>query len=314
MTLVVLWRQALDPVRTHWRLSGVAFGFPAIVVGRLLVELNQSFGMPLIYIGTSLALCDGGNALRQFLGANPLRPGTWNVVGVAMLLSVIATQPAGTAVKTLWGTAQPRDYWITAILLAAICVLALLLRPFEPSDLVLRRLHGRIRRAALSRTVANCAGISAVAALLAARFGETYPAPLISATLTLLVAMAVVTHKIYARTRKLCTKVHTHIDTLLRDMEALHSAPDPAEGSGKLTDKQMAARRSWDALKRDLRTTIDSGYRPLAMPFLPASTITDLEIKVLTAIDSADFLKAAPAYDDLRVILTACSARIDELA
>jgi hypothetical protein len=231
-----------------------------------------------------------------------------------MLLSVIATQPAGTAVKTLWGTAQPRDYWITAILLAAICVLALLLRPFEPSDLVLRRLHGRIRRAALSRTVANCAGISAVAALLAARFGETYPAPLISATLTLLVAMAVVTHKIYARTRKLCTKVHTHIDTLLRDMEALHSAPDPAEGSGKLTDKQMAARRSWDALKRDLRTTIDSGYRPLAMPFLPASTITDLEIKVLTAIDSADFLKAAPAYDDLRVILTACSARIDELA
>jgi hypothetical protein len=209
MTLVVLWRQALDPVRTHWRLSGVAFGFPAIVVGRLLVELNQSFGMPLIYIGTSLALCDGGNALRQFLGANPLRPGTWNVVGVAMLLSVIATQPAGTAVKTLWGTAQPRDYWITAILLAAICVLALLLRPFEPSDLVLRRLHGRIRRAALSRTVANCAGISAVAALLAARFGETYPAPLISATLTLLVAMAVVTQDLCAHPEVVHEGSHT---------------------------------------------------------------------------------------------------------
>ncbi|MGW4985028.1 hypothetical protein [Streptomyces mirabilis] len=201
----------------------------------------------------------------------------------------------------------------------------------EPKDFHLRRLPSRIRRAAVFRTLANGAGIGAVAAFLNARFVVAHPAPLISTVLTLMVAMAVVTHKTYARARKLCTQTHIDVQTLLRDMADLddakdydrapkkpprHWRPRPRTDQGideNQADKRMTARRSWDVLKRDLCTTIDSGYRLFGMPFITDSAIANLERKVLVGIDTDDPDAAGPARDDLHAILNACAARIDVL-
>ncbi|MFD7603449.1 hypothetical protein ACFWAN_23585 [Streptomyces mirabilis] len=187
---------------------------------------------------------------------------------------------------------------------------------------VSRRLPSRIRRAAVFRTLANGAGIVAVAAFLNARFVVAHPASLISTVLTLMVAMAVVTHKTYARARKLCTQTHIDVQNLLRDMADLDDAkacerPRPRTGQGtdeKQAAKQRTARRSWDVLKLDLCTTIDSGYRLFGMPFLTDSAIDDLERKVLGGIDTDDPDATEPARDDLHAILNACAARIDVLA
>jgi hypothetical protein len=201
----------------------------------------------------------------------------------------------------------------------------------EPKDFALRRLPSRIRRATIFRTVANGAGIGAIAAFLSARFVVTYPAPLISTALTLMVAMAVVTHKTFARARKLCTQTHIDVQNLLRDMGEFDDAKGRDRAASKLrnwlpssrtvqeagdkhADKRMAARHSWDVLKLDLCTTVDSGYRLFGLPLLADGAIADLERKVLVGIEAADFDAADPARADLRAILNACAGRIDVLA
>ena len=159
-----------------------------------------------------------------------------------------------------------------------------------------------------------------------------YPAPLISTVLTLMVAMAVVTHKTFARARKLCTQTHIDVQTLLRDLDDLDEEksidqlakkpprnwrPKPRtrqEMGDKQADKRMTARRSWDVLKLDLRTTIDSGYRLFGLPLLRDEVIADLERKVLVGIEAGDLDASGPARDGLRAILNACAARIDVLA
>ncbi|WP_060902579.1 hypothetical protein [Streptomyces europaeiscabiei] len=286
--------------------------------------------MALFLGGWVLAAC-GMPALKRFLEESPLREGNLKIALLALFLLFLMAGPVSTAVKAAWGAAQPTDYRTAATSLGLIYFVLLAVRWAEPKDFALQRLPSRIRRAAIFRTLANAAGIGAVATFLGARFVVTYPAPLISTALTLMVAMAVVTHKTFARARKLCTQTHIDVQNLLRDMEELNDAKgrDQAarnrrnwrpkmrtgkEAGSNHADERMAARRSWDALKLDLCTTVDSGYRLFGLPLLTDDAIADLERKVLVGIEAADSNAAGPARDDLHVILNACAGRIDVLA
>ncbi|WP_432762139.1 hypothetical protein [Streptomyces sp. NBC_01369] len=168
----------------------------------------------------------------------------------------------------------------------------------------------------------------AVAAFLSARFVSTYPAPLISTVLTLTVAVAVVTHKTFARARKLCTQTHIDVLNLLRDMDRL----DEVRGRSGTTSKArarrpagrrraadhaaevLAVRKSWDVLELDLRTTVDTGYRWFGLPFLAKDTVESLVGKVSAGIRSAELAASIPARNGLHAILSACEAHIDVLA
>lgn len=329
---MTLWQRSVGRVRAHWKLACSPLGLSFIVYGNVLYEApQQDLGRVLFWCGWVVAI-GGMPALKRFLEEDPLREGNQKVALLVGFMLLFLAQAVVTAVKVIWGAAQAIDYRGAATSLSLIYfVIPLAVRWVEPKDFALRRLPSRIRRAAIYRTVANAAGIGAVAAFLSERFAATYPAPLISTALTLMAAMAVVTHKTFARVRKLCTQTHIDVQDLLRAMDELDDAKRRDRAAGKRrnwlprsrtgqeagdkhTDKQMAARRSWDVLKLDLCTTVDSGYRLFGLPFLAADAIADLEGKVLVEIEAADFETAGPARDDLRAILDACAGRIDVLA
>ncbi|AZS84143.1 hypothetical protein AB0465_02470 [Streptomyces griseoviridis] len=79
-------------------------------------------------------------------------------------------------------------------------------------------------------------------------------------------------------------------------------------------DKQMEARQSWDALKFDLCTTVDSGYRLFGLPFLTRGEADELERELLVEVKATDPTAAASARKNLHAILKACAGRIDVLA
>lgn len=329
---MTLWQRSIGRIRAHWKLAWIPLGLSAIAYGNSLYKSSQQrLGMTLFLGGWAIAVC-GMSALKRFLDENPLREGNQKVAFLAIFLLLFLGGPVLTAAKAIWGAAQPGDYRTAATSLGLIYfVVPLAVRWVEPKDYALRRLPGRIRRAAIFRTIANAAGIGAVAAFLSARFVLTHPAPLISTALTLIVAMAVVTHKTFARARKLCTQTHIDVQNLLRDMDELDDAKGRDRAASKLrdrlprsragqqagdkpADKRMAARRSWDVLKLDLCTTVDSGYRRFGLPLLADDAIADVERKVLAGIEAADVDAADPARADLRAILNACAGRIDVLA
>ncbi|MEU1406841.1 hypothetical protein ABZ471_31610 [Streptomyces sp. NPDC005728] len=87
------------------------------------------------------------------------------------------------------------------------------------------------------------------------------------------------------------------------------------QGKGaKHADKQMVARQNWDALKLDLCTTVDSGYRLFGLPLLTRDEVDELEREVLVEIKAADPTATASARKNLHAILKACAGRIDVLA
>ncbi|MER7042711.1 hypothetical protein [Streptomyces microflavus] len=329
---MTLRQRSIGRLRAHWKLAWSPLGLSFTAYGNVLYETpQQDLGRVLFWCGCVIAI-GGLPALKRFVDEDPLREGNQKVallVGFMLLFLVPAVTTAG---KVVWGAAQTTDYRGAATSLGLIYfVIPLAVRWVEPQDFALRRLPGRIQRAAIFRTVANAAGIGAVAAFLSERFATTYPAPLISTALTLMAAMAVVTHKTFARVRKLCTQTHIDVMNLLRAMDELDDAKRRARATGKLknllprprtgyesgdkhADKRMEVRRSWDALKLDLRTTVDSGYRLLGLPFLAADAIAELEGKVLVEIEATDFDIANAVRDDLRAILNACEGRIDVLA
>ncbi|MGW6563901.1 hypothetical protein [Streptomyces sp. NPDC054975] len=317
-------------MRAHWRLLCIPVGIVVNACGNALYESpRRNLGLFLFLAGGALSLF-GARYLKRFLKENPLHEGTVNVIAaVSMLACITAISPVVAVAKGIGEmAAQPSDYRAAGASLTLICLtLPPILRWLEPSDFIFQRLPGRIRRAAIFRTVANAAGILAVAMFLKFRFGVVHPAPLISTALTLLVAMTVVTHKTFARTRRLCTQIHVDTQSLLRDLEELDRARGngttgrsrkwplmPKEANDKHDDTRVAARRSWDALKRDLSTTVDTGYRRIGLSFLPAEVIAELEKKVLDGIKADDSSTSAPAREDLQSIRDACADHIDVLA
>ncbi|MCX4985965.1 hypothetical protein [Streptomyces sp. NBC_00572] len=313
---MTLWQLTAHGVRAYWRLACIPIGILVNAYGNTLTEgSDRTPGLVLFLVGGGLAI-SGLTPLKRFLEESPLRDG---LVKIVAALSVMALFTLGTLVavgiKVAKGTAQPLDYSPAAASLALIYIgLPLTMRWMEPKDFLLQRLPGRVRRAATSRTIANAAGILAIASFLNARFSAAYPAPLLSIALTLLVAMAVVTHKTFARTRKLCTQIHTDVQSLLRDLDALDQARSPQRADDKQADKRMAARRSWDALKRDLSTTVDTGYRTIGLPFLADEAVAELGRKVLAEIEAGCPGGGGRVRVDLQAIQDACARHIDVLA
>jgi hypothetical protein len=329
---MTLRQQSIDHMRAHWKLVWLLLGISATLYGNSLYESPQRrLGLVFFLCGLAFTVC-GMPAMQRFFAAVQLREENEKVALLVVFLLAFTGGPALTAAKTAWGVAQPGEYRPAATSLAVVYFgLPLAARWAEPKGIDLRRLRSRIRQATVSRTVANAAGICAVVAFLSARFAVAYPAPLISTTLTLMVAVAVVTHKTFARARKLCTQTHIDVQNLLRDMDDLDDAKGrdraarkprswrrrPPTGQGtddKHADKRLAVRRSWDVVKVDLRTNVDSGYRLFGLPFLTKDAIADLERKVEEGIEGADSDATDPARADLCAILDACTARIDVLA
>ncbi|MFJ1958544.1 hypothetical protein ACIOGT_39060 [Streptomyces microflavus] len=234
--------------------------------------------------------------------------------------------PIYVACKALLGTADQTSYQsATYSLVIASITVPLFTRWIAKTAPDFRQLKLRLKWLPVQRAVANVAGISAVAAFIAARFSNSYPAPALSAALTLLVAAAVAAHKPFARTRKLCTQSHLDIQNLIRDMEDLSESQTQnrerpgrvwrtgsPRKSSEVAVKQMAALRSWDIVKLNLCTSVDSGYRIIGLHFLPQDEVAALEAKVLAAIAEPD--ATGPARRDLQAILAVCAARVDVLA
>lgn len=267
--------------------------------------------------------------MDRYLKANHLRQGILKIFVILFIVGSVAVPgPILSLVKVFDGTAQPVNYRQAALSLALIYIaLTILSRIAEPKDHLLERLASRIQRAAVFRALANVTGIFAVVAFLGARFVATHPVPLISTGLTLVVAAAVVTHKTFARARKLCTQIHTDTQTLLRDLDELDQARSSTtmstvkpwiwrlrgeqQAGGGHTAEQKAALRAWDAVKLGLSTPVDTGYRRIGLPFLTDEMVAELEAKMRAAVHGGS---AGPARADLRAIQRACSGRVDVLA
>ncbi|MGW4049510.1 hypothetical protein ACWENA_01640 [Streptomyces sp. NPDC004779] len=316
-------------VRTHWKLALLPLGFAIIVYGDVLFRDGRRGVGQFVFLGGWVVAISGMPALTRYLKANHLREGVLKIfVILSMVGSLAVPGPIVSLVKVFDGTAQPVNYRQAALSLSLIYIaLTILSRIAEPKDHVLERLASRIQRAAVFRVLANVTGIFAVVAFLGARFVATHPVPLISTGLTLVVGAAVVTHKTFARTRKLCTQIHTDTQTLLRDLDELDRARrrttaskskpwilrlrGEREAGGGHGDEQMAALRTWDAVKLGLSTPVDSGYRRVGLPFLTDEVVAEIEVKVRAAVGGAS---AGPARADLLAIQRACSVRVDILA
>jgi hypothetical protein len=271
--------------------------------------------------------------LIRFVNEKPLREGAFKFGGAVFAFSCFTVPgPIYVALKIAQGSVRSLDYLRAGVSLSLIYIaLSFFLRRAEPKDFILDRLSGRIRRATVFRSVANAAGIGVVGALFSARFGVAHPAPLISTAVTLLVTMALVTHKTFARARKLCTQVHADVQALLRDLDDLDRARgrgkragEPPtrlsrllprqEAGGRYAEKQGAALRSWDALKRSLSTTVDTGYRLIGLPFLADEVVAEMDRRVIIAIELGISQEIDRVRVDLQAIRDVCAGSIDVLA
>ncbi|SED95055.1 hypothetical protein SAMN05216533_1007 [Streptomyces sp. Ag109_O5-10] len=316
-------------VRTYGQLALLPLGFASIMYGDLLFRDGQRGLGKFLFISGWVVALSGMPALNRYLKANHLREGILKIFVILFIVGSFAVPgPIVSLVKVFDGTAQPVNYRQAALSLALIYIaLTITSRIAEPKDHVLERLASRIQRAAVFRALANVTGIFAVVAFLGARFVATHPVPLISTGLTLVVAAAVVTHKTFARARKLCTQIHADTQTLLRDLDELDQARSRSttstakpwirrlrgerQAGGGHADEQKAALRAWDAVKLGLSTPVDTGYRRIGLPFLTDEVVAEIEAKVRTAVHGGS---AGPARADLQAIQRACSGRVDVLA
>ncbi|KAB2975577.1 hypothetical protein [Streptomyces sp. SS1-1] len=316
-------------VRTYGQLALLPLGFASIMYGDLLFRDGQQGLGKFLFISGWVVALSGMPALNRYLKANHLREGILKIFVILFIVGSFAVPgPIVSLVKVFGGTAQPVNYRQAALSLALIYIaLTITSRIAEPKDHVLERLASRIQRAAVFRALANVTGIFAVVAFLGARFVATHPVPLISTGLTLVVAAAVVTHKTFARARKLCTQIHADTQTLLRDLDELDQARSRSttstakpwirrlrgerQAGGGHADEQKAALRAWDAVKLGLSTPVDTGYRRIGLPFLTDEVVAEIEAKVRTAVHGGS---AGPARADLQAIQRACSGRVDVLA
>jgi hypothetical protein len=178
-----------------------------------------------------------------------------------------------------------------------------------PKSELLERLSSRIRRAVITRTVANSAGIYFAGITIYALVFTSRPALLVPIAVTLGVAMIAAGHKTWARLRKLSTQLHRNIQTLKRDLAMIPGSGEKAE------DKRDAARRSWDAVQVDLWTNVDTGYGILSVPFLPLGIVNELRESVKRTIEALEINEdaAKDVLADLGKIQDACFSRIDSV-
>ncbi|MFD8050171.1 hypothetical protein ACFV5E_42855 [Streptomyces chartreusis] len=328
------WERALAPVRAHWRRIFFPTGFVLNVWG------NTLYDTPHRGLGLAMFLC--GLAL-VFTGQRPWRGFTdnWHTPKrLARQASRAWNEPAwqrrwGYLKLTVWGVAVfavVRHSWglladierepdraaahlaSAQVLMAAWVLLPLWGQAAEPdlsTDELLERLSGRVWRAMLARTVANAAGIYFAAIVVHAYVVTTRPSLVVPVAVTLGGAAVAAGHKGWARLRKLSTQLHRNICTLERDLALI----DGSEAE-KTCERQDSARRSWDAVRLDLQTPVDTGYTPIGTLFLPVEVTNDLHQRVEQAIQAlpADKSAAMEVLSNLGKIRDACSGRIDSVA
>ncbi|MFE4424851.1 hypothetical protein [Streptomyces sp. NPDC056817] len=247
---------------------------------------------------------------------------TWRYRWERLKLTVWGVGVAGTvwyAVRLINGIAQQPDrvdeHFSSAMtFMYAWVFLPLWTQSAEPKGRskgqMLEGISARVGRAAVSRTVANAAGIYFAGASVYALVFTSRPSLLVPAAVTLGAAMIATGHKTWTRLRRLSTQLYANIQRLERDLALIHTNKD------KILERQDAARRSWDAVQRDLRTSVDTGYAVFSTPYLPCETTHDLGVRVGNAIEAlaGDADAAKDVLDDLAGIREACSGRIDSVA
>ncbi|MEV6400796.1 hypothetical protein AB0M39_39485 [Streptomyces sp. NPDC051907] len=179
------WQRKLGSMRAHWKLALSPLGFSAVLYGNSLYESShQRLGL-VFFLGGWVIAIGGVSAWQRFIDENPLRGGYEKIALLGFFLLFFLVGPVLTVAKAVGRIAQPGDYRAAAASMGLIYLaLPLIVRWAEPEDHPFQRLPSRIRRATFFRTLANAAGIGAVAAFLSARFVVAYPALLISTALT----------------------------------------------------------------------------------------------------------------------------------
>ncbi|MEU9488096.1 hypothetical protein AB0D83_31435 [Streptomyces decoyicus] len=201
------------------------------------------------------------------------------------------------------------------VLMAVWALLPLLAQSAEPKDppkeQLLEQMSDRTWRALITRTVANTAGIYFAGLLIYVLVFSSRPSLIVPAAVTLGGAAVATGHKTWTRSRKLSTQLYRNVQTLERNLAMV-----PAGGERAADEKRDAARKSWDAVELDLRTSVDTGYALFGTPFLPPETTTDLRVRVETAIEAfeGDPVTTKEVLDDLGKIREACTGRLDSVA
>lgn len=339
-----IWNHVIHHARARWRSALLPIGFAVGLAGNKLYDTPYRIpGLFLLIGGLFLALhgqkswmkppsislwrrvapkpvlewmdakrerLDDQRSKPEWIRARgDLKTGVWGFVMVVVispavgLLNVIALDPSRVTYYA-WDTKT------AAVLMCIWIGLPLFTRWIEPKDSPLDRLAGRAARATITRMVANTAGICYVSVLIYAEVFTRRPSLLVPVAVTLGGVVIVSGHKTWARLRKLSTQLYSNVRTLERDLNGIHGNKETKTG-----EKQDAARRSWDAVELDLRTSVDTGYA-FGTPFLPLETIEDLHDVVEKAIeamkDDRDAVeKALASLDKIRM---ACSERVDSVA
>lgn len=183
----------------------------------------------------------------------------------------------------------------------------------EPKEFPLEHLRVRFARAAFLRVSTNWCGIIGFIWFLSHSITDKkLNGPIFSASLTLTAAVTVASLRTYSRVRKLCTRIHTEAQTLIRDLEELRSTEEPGDRAAK----RAIARRTWDNLNRLLHNRIDTGFHRYGIFVLPGEAISALEAKVVNAVDADPPTETAhkAILEDLRVVKAACEPRLDDVA
>ncbi|MCX4564640.1 hypothetical protein OHA02_52130 [Streptomyces phaeochromogenes] len=325
-----IWYRFITVLRTHWRRALLPAGFVANVVGTKLTDASHwTAGWVLFVLGLGGALYglrfwergSPGNGsvtkrVRNWADTTRSDPlwirarGDLRTVVWGIVMAVIAMRAVSLFDRVAWEVDRVlAGQTPLSVLLWIWILLPWGARWIEPRDSPLDRLEGRIWRATVSRLVANAIGIYYAGWAVYAVVSSTRPTLVVPVAVTLGGAMLVSWHKTWARLRKLSTQVCGNLQTLERDLKAIHDSKE------KAPEKQDAARRSWDVVQLDLRTSVDTGYG-FGTLLLPQETCNDLHEKVEKAIEALKDHKdaAEEVLTDLGKIREACAGRIDSVA
>ncbi|MEW9518816.1 hypothetical protein [Streptomyces tubercidicus] len=327
--------QATEPVRAHWRRAILPAGLLLSTWGNALYDSPHRTaslimfisGLPLIHYGRRPwhRFVDNSRAwkrVQRWVAQKRVEPKwkhrwerlkvtTWGLfmLGVVLyawkLLGKIAQEPG--RVNEHVGSGM--------VLMAVWALLPLLAQSAEPKDppkeQLLEQISDRTWRAVITRTVANTAGIYFAGLLIYMLVFSSRPSLIMPAAVTLGGAAVATGHKTWTRSRKLSTQLYRNIQTLERNLAMI-----PAGRERAADEKRDAARKSWDAVELDLRTSVDTGYALFGTPFLPTEMTTDLRLRVEAAIEAVEGNPAATkeVLDDLGKVREACTGRLDSVA
>ncbi|MEV5350855.1 hypothetical protein [Streptomyces achromogenes] len=322
-----IWYRAAGPVRAQWKRVFLPVGFAVNVWSNQLYDTRYRVPSVVLFL-SSLVLTLWG--VRQWRGLTeswqaPRRIRRWLIttfhtpawiarreklkVAVWVVISFkMFMYPLNLCDRIVAAPDHFIDHGKDAQKLLAFCFLfPHFARWLEPKDNPLERLDGRILRAMASRTLANFNGAAGAAILLYAvlsTISRDYMKALPALVVTIAIATLVATHKMWTRFRKLCTQAHKNVQGLIRVLD---------QPSG--TDHQLAVLDAWEAVERDLRTRVDTGYA-FGTRFAPKAVIAALgdAVEAVSKELPGHQESRDQALADLKTIRSVCAQRIDSVA